>query len=154
MPGNIGRTKYPSWLILRGDSPWWLPINLFPDFLERPPCTHKLRTWITVNFPRPSTDTCKPAESHQEIACVISKHRSMCTALTARSVNITPYALPLVRFWTLRRTIHGPNKSSMIWLNAGAGLSLASGSSPICRSWLRDWFVCRMKMCCSLNAVC
>ena len=85
--------------------------------------THKLRTSVTVNFLRPYTDTCicKSAESHQEIACVISKH---CLDVYGPPCQVCEHnTIIMLWHWCIFGLLSSyhimePNKSSMAWLNA------------------------------------
>ena len=73
-------------------------------------------------------DTCKSVKCHEKGACIVA---SICTARDTKSVKMAPYAFPLVRFWISLRTTYGPNKSTIVFVNGGAGLSRASGNRPI-----------------------
>ena len=48
-----------------------------------------------------------------------------------RQLKMTPYALPVVHFWTSPVILKGPNKSTAVQFRAGAGLSLSWGNHPI-----------------------
>ena len=48
-----------------------------------------------------------------------------------RQLKMTPYALPVIRFWTSPLILYGPNKSTATQFHAGAGLSLSWGSGPV-----------------------
>ena len=56
---------------------------------------------------------------------------SITKAVIARSVNMAPYAFPLVRFGAVK---YGPNKTEHGMVNSGARFSLASVRNSTCYS--------------------
>ena len=121
MPESIGIAQNPRWFILRISGK-----KIYQSFPKL--------SWLAPTIWDPAIRRYMQIcwQSSENCLCHIQTLATSITkAFIARSVNMAPYAFPLVRFWALK---YGPNKTEHGMVNSGASFSLASVRNSTCCS--------------------